>query len=128
MNKHSGYIALISAIIISALLMMTLQVASLSGFFARFNALDSESKEISAYAAEGCVRITLLKLAEDFDYAGNENQLIGSRPCKISVIETIGNYKIIESQSIINSTYTNLRVRIDKNTFSIISWQEVSHF
>ena len=72
MKKHSerGFIALISALIISAILLIALVASNLTGFYSRFNILDSELKERSNATADACADIALLQFALDPMYAG----------------------------------------------------------
>ncbi len=128
--KQSGYIALVSVLIISGLLVMALCTVSMSGFFSRFNTLNSEFKEVSTSPAESCINIALLKLAQNISYGGNEIILIGDRSCTIrSVVPgSISGQLIVESQAIVEHAYTNLRVTINSSDFSVISWQEIPMF
>jgi len=67
-NKQTGYIALISAIIISIMLVGITFGVSQAGYFSRFGSLDAEYKKISKGLAESCINIALLKIAEDPNY------------------------------------------------------------
>ncbi len=128
--KQSGYIALVSVLIISGLLVMALCTVSMSGFFSRFNILNTEFKEMSASLAESCINTTLLKLAQNISYGGNETILVVDQSCTIrSVVPgSISGQLIVESQAIVEHAYTNLRATINSNDFSIISWQEIPTF
>src|SRR3989344_2331312 len=61
-NASGGFIALISAVIISLVLMVVVFSVSTLAFFSRFNQLDSEYKEKSSALAESCVDLAILKL------------------------------------------------------------------
>ncbi len=67
-NPERGFIALISTLIITAVLMMALSATSTSSFFARFDALGSEFKRVSLGLSESCLNIALLKIAQNFCY------------------------------------------------------------
>ena len=54
---NDGFIALITAILLSAALLILVVAVSLEGYFSRFTVLESEQKEISIYAAETCVQL-----------------------------------------------------------------------
>lgn len=90
-RENGGYIALISTIIISFILLGLTASMSTAGFYARFNSLDSEYKRISLGLAESCVHAALLKLAKNNTYApppGGENISVGSETCTISEVFT----------------------------------------
>lgn len=82
--RPKGFIALISAIIISAVLIALVFSASTSGMYARFNALGSEYKRASLALADSCSNIALLRLAQDYNYAGGET--VSSLGCSIGAV------------------------------------------
>lgn len=59
-----GYIALISVIIISLILLALTMTVSAQGYFTRFNGLDREYKRVSLGIAESCVNAALLKVGQ----------------------------------------------------------------
>ena len=67
-NPQRGFIALISTLIITAVLMMALSATSTSSFFARFDALGSEFKRVSLGLSESCLNVALLRIAQNFCY------------------------------------------------------------
>ena len=127
-KNQSGFIALISVIIITAILLVIITTASMSGFFSRFNTADSEFKAQSSALAEACVQKALLKLIVNESYAGNESIPIANTTCFIRAVVSNGNEKTIETQGVAGTAYTNLRVIIDRAALSIISREEVAHW
>ena len=137
-KSGAGFIALISAIIISAVLLVVTVTLSYSSFFARYNLLDSEYKDRSSALAEGCVDAALLKLANDPNYyANNERTLIGSDECHIKQIclpssncskAPLSGQQIIETYANFQNACTNLSVAINQNTLAVQSWEEVPYF
>ncbi len=120
-----GYIAIISALVISFVLMVVTFGVSISGYFVRFNILDSYSKEVSNSLAETCVDTALLRLAENSLYSGNETVALGTDQCSILPLETSGTQKIIKARAVVNDAYTNLKVTVLSSDLSIVSWEEV---
>ncbi len=126
---QAGFIALMSAIIISVVLLLLVTTGSLAGFFGRFNALDSELKERSFAAADACVDIALLAVANDPTYAGNATSTLSATDsCYVGPVTSAGGQKSFETRSYFNNSYTNLAVSIDANTLTVNSWQEVANF
>ncbi|MCX6703689.1 MAG: hypothetical protein NTV02_03310 [Candidatus Zambryskibacteria bacterium] len=71
-NQQKGFIALISSIILSLILLgLTLQVSS-GNFSARANALSAEFKSISVALARSCSQAALLRLSLEYWYVPNE--------------------------------------------------------
>jgi len=131
-NQQSGFIALISAIIISVLLLIIAVTIGMTGIFGRFNILDSESKERSSALAEACADMAILKLSGNKDYVlidpDDHNIPVGSDTCDIYALSTPRTFPItIQTRGVINKSYTNLIVVIDSD-FTIVSWKEVPTF
>lgn len=132
-KRNNGFIALISAIIISVILLLILTNLSLTGFYDRSNILDSELKERSSALAEACVDTAILKLANDISYipspafnfvteTGGEPVSINSDQCTIVSVDTSGSH--IKTQAKFNNAYTNFRIIINTTTFAVQSWEE----
>lgn len=125
-NRKQGFIALISAIVISAILLIVAITMSYSAFFVRYAILDSEYKNRSSALAEGCVDSALLKLANGSVPASNEIIIIGSDPddkCTIISVDQSGGYTI-KTQAIFRYSFTNLVITTDAN-LAVLSWEEV---
>lgn len=124
--KESGFIALISAIIIAAILIVITFALSTTGFFLRFNTLDSEFKKISLGLADACVNQALLDIAKGapvFPKTVN----IDANSCKICNINTSVTPHIVQTRAVYKNTYSNVTVNFTKdsyNNFTINSWQE----
>ena len=123
-----GYIALISSIIISMLMLMISLTLSFTGFFSRINILNAEFKEISLRLAEACVDVALLKLSENQSYQGNENIAINDKQCSILIIEAAGNEKVIKTKANFQKAVTNLKIKVNNADLSVISWEELAKF
>ncbi|MEK7664229.1 MAG: hypothetical protein AAB340_02200 [Patescibacteria group bacterium] len=128
-KKKKGYIALISAIVISFLLIVITVSLGFGSFFGRFDILDSESKEKSTALAEACVSQAILEASGDTFYSRLTDFTIpiSGNKCKRSS-EQIGNEIIIKAQAEFNKSYTNLKVIIDNSDFSVVSWKECPNF
>ena len=66
--QHSGFVALMSVIIISVIILSLVLSVSASSFYARFDAQGSEFKGISLALAESCMQMALLKISQDRSY------------------------------------------------------------
>src|ERR1035437_3862474 len=86
-KNDSGFIALMSAIVMSAILLLIASTLSFTGFSGRLNILDSEYKEKSSALAEACMDTAILKIANNKDYIliapNDHNILVGSDSCNI---------------------------------------------
>ncbi len=123
-KKNEGFVALISTIIITAILLIVLTTLSLSEFYARYNILDSELKRRSNDIAEACADTAILKIANDSTYTGNETENISDGTCTIGPVTGVST-KSFTTQTTYKNYYTNLQIVINSSTFTVISWQEV---
>jgi hypothetical protein len=128
-TEPRGFIALMSAIIISAILLTATISGSLSGFYTRFNILDSEFKQRSSALADACVDVLLSKLVADSTYAGpSTNYPVGSDTCSIfASTNPTGSPRNFKVQGKYQNSYTNLQVAVDVSTLVVTSWQEVAN-
>jgi hypothetical protein len=122
-TTESGFIALMSVIIISALMMAVSFALSMSGFLARANVTDSEYKERSMALADGCADDALVKLAANSAYAGNETPV--DIACTILPITTVGSQRIIKTTASVQGATTNIQVTATLDPLTVISWQEL---
>jgi hypothetical protein len=129
-NKKRGFVALISVIIISAILLLVATSLSFSGFFGRFNILESEFKERSSALADACVDSVLLSLAQNPSYnptlpltvpvSGNDN-------CTVVYIATPGSTKVIKTKGTYQQAITNLQVVVNTSDLTVVSWEEIPY-
>jgi hypothetical protein len=135
-HEH-GFVALMSMLLICAVLLVVVFTLYVSSFFARFDALDREHKRASTELAEACVNAAMLHVAEDPHYApaargecisvGGVCGTADQMTCKICGVTYSGKSAIAEARAAVDGAYSNLRV-----TFAIVSgnavisdWQEV---
>src|SRR3989344_619469 len=83
-QKDSGFVALITAIILSVILLVVTITLSQTSFLTRSILLDSEFKERSTALAEACVDVAILRISMTPGYsATNEDVSIGTETCTI---------------------------------------------
>jgi hypothetical protein len=128
LKPSNGYIAITSAIIITILILTVVITTSTTGFFGRFNILSSLLKERGDALANACADTALLGLAEDINYAGSTTINVASTTCTIFAIETNGNQKTIKAKGTDGDTGTNIKVILNTDDFTIVSWDEVANF
>ena len=124
-NNKKGFVALISAIIISVILLLIVTNLSLTGFYNRFNILDSELRERSVALAEACVDTAILKLTINSAYSPiNETVSVGVDDCIIESV-TGSPTKTILVKADYKDYITKLKVDINSTDMTIISWDEI---
>jgi|SRR3989344_1827515 len=125
---EQGFMALMSAIVMSVLLIAITLSLGISSFFGRFDILDSESKERSMGLAEACVSQATSEVSTGTVYATLTVFPIpnSTESCK-RMSEQNGNEYIIKAQGEFNKSFTNLKVVVDSSTFDVVSWQECAN-
>jgi hypothetical protein len=134
-KNQEGFVAIVSAIVISTLLFVLTLAFSYSGFFARFNVIDMEFKKESVAYAESCVDIARVFIAENASYsaADDEYDLDGSttngNECKIVSVTGSAPY-VIKAQAIYKKSTTNIHTEVTRTSTGVpISvWKEVPNF
>lgn len=114
--KERGFIALISVVIISFVLLLVATSLTFTGFFTRFDLLDSEFKKRGEAIADACIESARLVLVQNPDIADFQpydvsmpSDLIGSPNdfCKIV------NYETVIAHSEVNNTQTYYLVKLN---------------
>lgn len=125
-TNQRGFIAITTTMILMVILLVVATSLSFSGFFTRYNILDSELKKVSVALAEGCVDQALLELANDSSYSpSNQIVSIGGNFCTIKNITTSGGEKNINVEADYQHYITNLSVKVNPTSLVVTSWQEV---
>ena len=126
MKNQRGYLALLSAIMISAVLIIISISISTTSFFSRFNVADTEYKKRSKALAEACIDQGLLKYALDPGYTGNNEVVnVGSDTCKVVSVASFGSNVIVQAKGEFQKAVTNIRVEVDSGSFALVSWEEI---
>jgi hypothetical protein len=126
--KNSAFIALISSVIISAVLLVIVLSMTTKGFFARSNGIENQNKKISFVLAESCLDIAKLKLKQDVSYAGGEiiPQNLGS--CAICPVQYSSGKIKVYTRSAVRDSYTNLQQVLYNGDLSAVSFEEISTY
>jgi len=124
-KKQNGFIALMSVIIISFVLLLVAVSLSFSSFFQRFNVYDSELKAVSNSLANACADVALLKIANGQSFSPNEIITINSNTCTIKSVTVADGEATILIQASYQNAFTNLKIKVNTSTASITSWTEI---
>lgn len=127
MQLTRGFVALMSVVIIGAILLVFVVTLGVTSFFARRDALTYENKAVSRALAEGCVNAALVRAAADPSYTGGEciaegGVCGGADPQKVCRICSVSG-TTIRARARYNGSYTNLEVTYTPS-FGIASWEE----
>ena len=132
-KSGKGYIALVSALLLTVVLLVFTVAVSLSGYYSRINVLGSEVKEQSAALAEACINKAMADVAIGNPVAGvvsfGSNPYDGGNPYTCEIISitadtpTVGQTRI-KAQGEYLDSFTNFVVDVDNITQNVVSWRE----
>jgi hypothetical protein len=133
-TANSGFIALISILIVSAVLLATTLGLAQFGLANRFFIMHLEQKASSEKLAEGCVQMARIKIYNDpsFSVATSMTPFtIADGTCTIYAItpNTPSNGQSrIRARATSGESVTNLEVVVNTANGTFVSWTEVGKF
>ena len=129
-HSNRGFVALISVLIISAVLLATTLSLAQFGIANRFFILHLEEKMVSEKFADACVHIARIYAYNDPAYESNTPMSIevAGGTCVIESIAAEDSESIIEVSATRNDAVTNFQVVVDNTDGTFISWNEVVSF
>ena len=125
-----GYIALISVLIINAIILLTVISANLFGISESFMNLEENQTSKAYYLASACTEEALEKIRESASFSGSGDLYLEEGNCTYTVTKLTGqNYTIVVSGTVQNFI-RKIKITIDKITpkINVTSWQEVTNF
>lgn len=127
-SRNGGFIALLSALIVSATIIVIILTLGQRAYLHRINTADAYFKTRSRALAYGCAETALLKLTSNSSYAGNEIINVASDTCKIISVTSGGSGRVISVQGAYQNSYTDYKVTVATSTVSILGLEEVAKF
>jgi hypothetical protein len=127
-KSEQGFVALVSAVVVSALLIIIAASLGYTGFFTRFNILDGEYKEISRGLAESCAELARVEIANNINYdaTGGRQYPVGENAeiCTIFPGPSSGYYR---SHAEYKRSHTNIVAGYARSgsNVTVTSWSEV---
>ena len=130
LKTQKGFIALISILIISAVLLATTISLGQFGIASRYFILHLEQKAVSEKLADGCVHIERIKVFNDPFYEVDTplSYPIGDEACTVFDVSADGNESTLEVGAQTGDAVTNLQVVVNNETGDFVSWTEVASF
>jgi hypothetical protein len=127
MKNNKGFFAVITAIVLSILVLMISVSLSLWSFNTRFNSLGLESKDKSWSLARGCIEEAIFQMRSSTAYTGSSTVTIGSSTCTILTITASGTGRVIQTEAAANNRTTNLQALYNSSTNSILYLRELTN-
>jgi hypothetical protein len=127
---NRGFIALISILIFSVVLLVTVLSLSYKGLSSRLLLVDFERKTQSEKFAEGCIATGIIAVINDPLYAVTDKVVdVGSGECTLTITPnspSSGQSELeAHATSLTGNATTNYRVVINSSSAAFVSWQEL---
>jgi len=123
-NNNTGFIALMTSIIISSVLFLSVTSASTVSFYSRFSVLDYELKSKTREQSLACLEATKLRLGEEINYETTDGLVfIPESPaeyCRIISIKNLGDEIFIETQAKLGRLSTKIKTVLDNTTLNVL--------
>lgn len=128
MNK--GYIALISILIISAVLLLVAVSSGLLSISEANIGLEKGQGSEAFYLATACAEEGLEKIRESSSFSGYGNLAIGEESCSYAVEKLEGQNRIITASGTVQDASGKIKITVDQvlPSIHIASWREVADF
>lgn len=129
-QHNHGFVALISVLILSAVLLATTLSLAQFGIANRFFILNLEEKAVSERLAEACVHIARVNAYNDPSYEVTIPYAIdiAGGTCTVEAVIPQGNETTIDAAAVSGGAVSNLRVVIDNTDGDFISRHELTSF
>ncbi len=125
-NTQHGFVALLSIIIMSVVLLATTLSLAQFGIASRYFILDLENKSASERLAEACVHVARIAAYNDpLTNLTNRVVAVGDESCTITSITPDGDESIIEVAGTRGNAETSYRVIVDNTDGGFVSWTEL---
>lgn len=131
MKNQNGFIALISILIIGAVVLAVGIGASLRSIGENKMGLSEKSSDKALSLANLCAETALMKLESVLNYSGGETITIGGDSCDILPVEGSGNLnRVVKAQSAVSEHTRKVKVEVSAISpiMQINSWKEMADF
>ena len=128
MNRDSGYIALISVLIVGAAATAISTALLLTGADAQRTTLVSKRSVQARNLATACAEEALQIMHDNTSFTGTNTLNLGAGSCTYTVTNTGGSARTVDATGTVGSVVRKAKVYVTINSLniSITSWQEVS--
>lgn len=119
-QREGGYIALMTTVVISVVLLVFISQAAFTGWYTRFTVLGTEAKEQASALAEGCSDQALTRVISDVTGTWAQNGVDVTMPggagtCHIYPVQfnSPSGYVTVKTQAVVRGAYANLTLAQD---------------
>ncbi len=126
-NKNGGYIALMTSIFISTILLIVIVKQNSLGWDTSFNILMSESKQQSKILAHNCLEIAVASILNN-TYEISSKEYLTGECTNFPILDNNPSSGLVKifTTAVVKNSHTNIEAIVDKNNkMKIISYKEI---
>lgn len=129
-NQQSGYIILMSILIVSAVGLVIATTYILLGISVSNSSFSFEQSMHARILADSCVEEALQELRENEDYTGSDGLTQGQGSCTYTVTNEGGDLRKIEAVGTVGTVTRRVKVETDgfEPVINISTWEELGEF
>jgi type II secretory pathway pseudopilin PulG len=127
-QNESGYVALISVLIVGAISLAAALGILTSGTDAQRSVLTQQQSAQALGLANACAEEALQVMQATTTFTGSGNLTLSTGSCLYTITNTGGQNRVIDTTGTVNDVVRKLKVyvTIGSTSISITSWQEVA--
>ncbi|MBI5220621.1 MAG: hypothetical protein HY978_02150 [Candidatus Liptonbacteria bacterium] len=126
--SRSGYVALVTTLIVIVVMLAMVFTISLTSYMGRVDVSLSSYQEQSRGLAQACLETARYRLVQNPAYAGNETVTVASSTCRIVSVTASSSQKIVLTQGQFQQSYSNLRTTLNSGDLSLVGTEELKNF
>ena len=129
-RKSSGYITLVSVLIIGAIGVTLTTAVILAGVSTSQTSFTLEQGKEARALADACAEEALQQIRDNASYTGSSGLTYSNGTCTYSVVSTGGENRTIEAEGLVGTIRRRAELTIDTISpqINIVTWQEVADF
>lgn len=128
-KNQQGFIALISVLMLSVILLGAVISLAQYGIVSRYALLTLEQKEVSHTRARACIQVALIAIANDPLYeTNNKKAAFDGSWCDIVSVDADGSESVVRVSASSSGAVTNLEAVVDASSGDILKIKEIPTF
>ncbi len=129
-KNNTGYITLLSVLVVGAIGLSITVALLLSGLSASRTSLTAQMSAYAKMINNACAEEALEKIRENISFTGTNNLTFTLGSCTYTVTNTGGETRTIATSSTVGTIVKKINITIDdiNPRINILSWQEIADF
>ncbi len=114
--RQGGYIAVMSAVVLSVVLMALSVRLSVAGLSTKWASVYHEGRARAQFLVYSCIDVARLFVAQHSSYGDVYTVPVGDEECTIAFVQRDGQYIVVDSSAQVSESLLGVRVSIDTHS------------